>query len=120
MGISHLQRSLQQCFVHPYNDLQLLPLRCVHVIILTREARATAAAAAATAAAVLRLALRAVVDNTVLGDDVVVVAAGVCLCAVGGRVVEEHESATCLQVLLYRVHHRCREETEEGRQEPDT
>lgn len=112
--MSHLQRSLQQCFVHPYNDLQLLPLCCIHVIILTREARATAAAA------VPHLALRAVVDNTVLGDDDVVVAAGVCFCAEGGCVVEEHESTTCLQVLLYRVHHRCREETEEGRQEPDT
>lgn len=114
MGNSHLQRSLQQCLVHPYNDLQLLPLLCMHVIILTREARAAAAA-------VPRLALRAVVDNTVLGDDVVVVAAGVCFCAEGGCVVEKHESATCLQVLLYRVHHRCREETEEGQgQEPDT
>lgn len=115
MGNSHFQRSLQQCFVHPYNDLQLLPLLCMRVIILTREARATAAAAA-----VPRLALRAVVDNAVLGDDVVVVAAGVCFCAEDGCVVEEHESATCLQVLSYRVHHRCREETEEGRQKPDT
>lgn len=72
------------------------------------------------ATAVPRLALRAVADNTVLGDDVVVVAAGVSFCAEGGCVVEEDESATCLQVLLYRVHHRCREEMEEGRQQLDT
>lgn len=86
--------------MHPCNNLKLLPLLCVHVSILIREACAAA--------------LRAVADDAILGDDVVVVGAGVSFRAEGGGVVEEHESATCLQAVFYRVHHSCREEREEG------
>lgn len=89
--MAHLQRSLQQCSVQPCCNLKLLPL-LIHVSILISKAYAAAAP---------HLAVHAVADDAVLGDDVVVVAAAVSFCAEGGCVVEEDESATCLQAVCY-------------------
>lgn len=86
---SHLERSFQQCSVHPSNNLKLLPVVRIHATVVIDEA-------------VPRLAVRA--DDVVLGEDDVVVVAGV---SEGGRVVEKKESAARLQALFYRVHHSC-------------
>lgn len=69
MGMAHLQRSLQQCSVQPCCNLKLLPL-LVSVSVLISGACAAAVCAVA--------------DDAVLGDDVVVVAAGVSFCTEGG------------------------------------
>lgn len=73
--------------MHPCSNLKLLPLVQIHAAIIINEVCAAAAVAAADD--VPCLGLRAVADDAVLGDDVVVVA-GFSFCAEGGCIVEKH------------------------------